>query len=74
MYTVTPLESLFTEERRCPRCGAFLQHERRELDRRSLARRNNEPDDPGPPEDGSERREDQRRLGQRRGTGTPAAR
>jgi hypothetical protein len=73
LYTVAPLESLFTEERRCPRCGAFLQHERRESDRRSLARRNNEPEDPGPPEDSTERREEERRHGQRRGTGAPAA-
>jgi ribosomal protein S27AE len=71
LYTVAPLESLFTEERRCPRCGAFLRHERRELDRRSIARRNNEADEPGPPEDSSERREDDRRHSQRRGRGTP---
>ena len=25
IYTVAPLESLFAEERRCPRCGAFLE-------------------------------------------------
>jgi hypothetical protein len=30
IYTVAPLESLFAEERRCPRCGAFLNGERRE--------------------------------------------
>jgi len=66
IYTVSPLESLFTEERRCPRCGAFLNLERRENDRRGSIRRQNPPHDPGPPEDG-ERRLDERRKGRRRG-------
>ena len=39
IYTVAPLESLFAEERRCPRCGAYLRDDRREYDRRALARR-----------------------------------
>ena len=34
LYTVSPLESLFAEERRCPRCGANLNPERREAERR----------------------------------------
>ena len=38
IYTVAPLESLFAEERRCPRCGAFLREERREVQRRSSAK------------------------------------
>lgn len=73
IYTVSPLESLFAEERRCPRCGAFLNPERRELERRERNRRINPPDDPGPP-DGIERRVDQRRKGARRTSGTGATR
>jgi hypothetical protein len=65
IYTVTPLESLFAEERRCPRCGAFLDSERREIERRLMIRRQNPPDDPGPPAV-SERRVDERRKGRRR--------
>lgn len=67
IYTVAPLESLFAEERRCPRCGAFLDGERREIagDRRGYVRRQNPADDPGPP-DASERRAADRRTGHRR--------
>jgi len=65
IYTVSPLESLFAEERRCPRCGAFLNQERREHDRRNTLRRQNPDADPGPPE--SERRLDERRTTRRRG-------
>jgi hypothetical protein len=64
IYTVAPLESLFTEERRCPRCGAFLNTDRREEDRRSQIRRQNPADDPGPP--AAERRVEERRRGRRR--------
>ena len=68
IYTVAPLESLFTEERRCPRCGAFLREERRSIDRRAMHRRENPPEDPGPPAPEKERRqEDDRRTGRRRG-------
>ena len=49
IYTVAPLESLFAEERRCPRCGAFLNAERREVERRQTIRRVNPAHDPGPP-------------------------
>jgi hypothetical protein len=49
IYTVAPLESLFAEERRCPRCGAFLRDDRREGERRQSNRRVNPPHDPGPP-------------------------
>ena len=49
IYTVAPLEALFAEERRCPRCGAFLNTERREAERRVRHRRVNPADDPGPP-------------------------
>jgi ribosomal protein S27AE len=65
IYTVAPLESLFAEERRCPRCGAFLNGERREDDRRWLLRRQNPLDDPGPPSE-EERRLEERRKARRR--------
>jgi len=65
IYTVAPLESLFAEERRCPRCGAALNNERRESDRRHGDRRQNPADDPGPP-DGVERRIEERRTARRR--------
>lgn len=65
IYTVSPIESLFSEERRCPRCGAFLDPERREIERRGIIRRMNPPDEPGPP-GGVERRLGDRRRGQRR--------
>jgi DNA-directed RNA polymerase subunit RPC12/RpoP len=67
IYTVSPLESLFAEERRCPRCGAFLNEERRETERRLSLRRLNPADDPGPPDGGDERRLDERRKQRRRG-------
>jgi DNA-directed RNA polymerase subunit RPC12/RpoP len=66
IYTVSPLESLFTEERRCPRCGAFLDRERRETDRRNVIRRQNPASDPGPPADDGERRTAERRVTRRR--------
>jgi DNA-directed RNA polymerase subunit RPC12/RpoP len=66
IYTVSPLESLFAEERRCPRCGAFLNSERRDVERRTAIRRQNPPDDPGPPEEDHERREQERRAARRR--------
>ena len=72
IYTVAPLESLFSEERRCPRCGAYLQNERRENERRVAIRRDNPPAEPGPPEETEERRTDQRRERQRRGSGASA--
>ena len=65
LYTVAPIEALFAEERRCPRCGAYLRDERRETERRQTLRRTNPPDDPGPPPEG-ERREGDRRTGRRR--------
>ncbi len=82
IYTVSPIESLFAEERRCPRCGASLSIERRETDRRSSYRRVNPPNDPGPPKPkrkktkaepppDTERREADRRTYRRRGGGTP---
>jgi hypothetical protein len=67
IYTVSPLDSLFAEERRCPRCGAHLDTERREVDRREVNRRVNPPDDPGPPVGSGERRRADRRQQRRRG-------
>jgi DNA-directed RNA polymerase subunit RPC12/RpoP len=67
IYTVSPLESLFAEERRCPRCGAFLDKERRDNERRERNRRQNPPDDPGPPSGTEERRIADRRTKRRRG-------
>ena len=67
IYTVSPLESLFAEERRCPRCGAFLDKERRDTERRGRLRRQNPPDDPGPPPGMEERRIADRRTQRRRG-------
>jgi len=64
VYTAEKLDSLFGEERRCPRCGADLRPERREVERRDGIRRQNAPNDPGPP--GEERRVDDRRKGRRR--------
>ena len=66
IYTVAPLESLFAEERRCPRCGAYMDTERRDTDRRSRPRRENPPADPGPPQGTGERRAGERRSGRRR--------
>jgi hypothetical protein len=66
IYTVAPLDSLFTEERRCPRCGAWLNGERRDVERRSYNRRENPTEDQGPPPDAAERRVEQRRVIRRR--------
>jgi hypothetical protein len=65
VYTTTPLDTLFPEERRCPRCGATLNAERRAEDRRKGGRRTNPSADPGPP-DAVDRRMADRRLIQRR--------
>ena len=65
IYTVAPIESLFMEERRCPRCGAFLNDERRDNERRGYVRRVNPRDDPGPPAP-EERRAEERRAARRR--------
>lgn len=67
VYTTVPLGALFAEERRCPRCGAFLDTERREGNRRQVNQRQNPPDDPGPP-GGVERRVADRRGARRRKT------
>ena len=73
IYTVAPLEALFAEERRCPRCGAFLNPERREQDRRSTIRRQNPAEDPGPPAGSADRRSEDRRKARRRQGDSPFA-
>lgn len=74
IYTVSPLESLFAEERRCPRCGAFLNDDRRSDERRSAIRRENPIDDPGPPAEGERRVEDRRKARRRASTDGTATR
>ncbi len=66
VYTVAPLDALFAEERRCPRCGAYMDNERRLTDRRQHSRRLNPPDVPGAPPAVAERRVAERRVGRRR--------
>jgi hypothetical protein len=69
VYTTVPIESLFAEERRCPRCGAGLEPDRRMgSNRRFHHRRENPPDQPGAP--GTERRKDERRQQRRRRSDT----
>ena len=74
IYTTAPIEHLFADERKCPRCGTPLQDDRRSNDRRKSDRRENPPDVPGPP-DATERRVAERRTGRRRrGDSGPAGR
>ena len=68
IYATAPLESLFGEERLCPRCGASLNDDRRAGERRLVARRVNPAEEPGPPASG-ERRIEARRKGSRRKDG-----
>lgn len=65
VYTIAPIETLFAEESRCPRCGGVLWAERRLDSRRKQQRRRNPPADPGPP-GGRERRVAERRVTRRR--------
>jgi hypothetical protein len=69
VYATSPLESLFAEERRCPRCGVPMNLERREVERRRRNRRRNPRGDPGPPAGTGERRVEERRTGARRRIG-----
>lgn len=66
VYATSPLESLFGDERRCPRCGAQMSLERRTVERREQSRRRSPGDVPGPPTRSGERRLAERRLGLRR--------
>jgi ribosomal protein S27AE len=65
IYMTDPLEALLPDERRCPRCGASMELERRAHERRQALRRQNPTGDPGPPE-GTERRSAERRSGRDR--------
>jgi prephenate dehydrogenase len=69
IYTVSPVESLFAEERRCLMCGAYMNVERRGVERRLRIRRQNPPTDPGPPAETDERRVEERRTSRRRSDG-----
>jgi len=66
IYATSPLASLFVDERRCPRCGAPMNLDRRSVERREQVRRQNPSADPGPPTELGERRQAERRRGQRR--------
>jgi hypothetical protein len=66
IYATSPLASLFAEERRCPRCGAPMNLDRRSFERREQLRRQNPPAAPGPPAELGERRQAERRRGDRR--------
>jgi hypothetical protein len=68
VYMAASLESLFPEERRCPRCGSMLFPERRRENRREGERRSGEPDAPDAPEAPAtpERRTGHRRRLERR--------
>jgi hypothetical protein len=70
VYATVPLDTLFAEERRCPRCGSILEAERREDSRRKRARRQQPPDDPGPPDNVERRIADRRQNRRRRDDGT----
>jgi Zn-finger nucleic acid-binding protein len=70
IYTTATLDTLFADERRCPRCGADLRAERRELERREAIRRQNEPRETPPPP--PENRVDDRRKKRRRRPGGDA--
>ena len=71
IYTAAPIEQLFADERRCPRCGASLQDDRRDSERRLNLRRVNPQDDPGPPEKTERRIEERRKVRRRRGDSGP---
>jgi DNA-directed RNA polymerase subunit RPC12/RpoP len=62
IYVTGSLDQLLPDERRCPRCGALMDVERRDHERRQVVRRQNAPLDPGPP-DQEERRRGERRSG-----------
>jgi hypothetical protein len=71
VYTTASLDSLFAEERRCPRCGGMLGPDRRRIDRRAMERRRNSPRTPGPPNGPERRRGEQRTKRRRRDQGKP---
>jgi hypothetical protein len=65
VYTTAPLESLFAEERRCPRCGGMLFPDRRTGNRRDAEQPGDPPADPGA-DQGPDLPADDRRLMRRR--------
>jgi len=71
IYTTAPIEQLFADERRCPRCGASLQDDRRDAERRLNIRRLNPDDDPGPSDEDERRIEERRKIRRRRGDSGP---
>ena len=74
IYTVSPIQSLFVDERRCPRCGAYMNADRRETERRTQIRRQNPANDPGPSDETGERRVEERRRTRRRRGGDGSGR
>ncbi len=66
MYSTSAFAALFPDERHCPRCGVFLNLDRRDYDRRGTIRRQNLVDDPGPPPETGEQRVEERRKTIRR--------
>jgi hypothetical protein len=66
VWATVPLAELFAEERRCPRCGAALQDDRRATDRRTFIRRINK--------SGSSPTGKERRVADRRRTSKPRRR
>ena len=70
IYAVVPIESLFGEERRCPRCGASLNTDRRDDERRGYNRRQNPAHDPGPPATEQRAETDRRTTRRRKPAGT----
>lgn len=65
VYATQPLESLFAHERRCPRCGAPMNPDRREAERRSSMQHGGPAQPPGPSAGTDDRRVGQRRRGPR---------
>jgi len=71
VYTAAPLEAVSADERRCPRCGAYMDTERRDVERRRWHRRMDAMDTPGPREGMADRRVADRRLRSRRRDPSP---
>lgn len=73
IYATAPLELLWAEERRCPRCGTNLNEDRRDGERRLIARRVNGFDEPGPPASGERRVATRRQHSRRQGAARTSA-
>jgi hypothetical protein len=69
VYTTAPLDTLFAEERRCPRCGSILDGERREAARRKRQRRATPSEEARAPEAIEQRISDRRQNRRRRDEG-----